>query len=79
MIFPPLRALKFLAELLDLSFLVRFILGVLLLVAVFALVAWLTGTTPSRLIHADLREIERTYHILFWRLSAIVRAGFFRQ
>ncbi len=64
MIFPPLRALKFLAELLDLPFIVRFVLGLMFLVAVFVLVAWLTGATPAHLIHADLRQVGRSWRLI---------------
>ncbi len=59
MIFPPLRLVKWLAELLDLRFVLRFILGVLLLAVVFVLVAHLLGTTPDRLLRADREALSR--------------------
>ena len=68
MIFPPLRALKWLAELLDLRFVVRFVLGLFLLVAVFVLIARVLGVTPEQLVRADRETLSRAvrfFHFLF--------------
>ncbi len=68
MIFPPLRLVKWLAELLDLRFVVRFVLGLMLLVAVFVVIAHLLGITPVELARADRETLSRAvrfFHFLF--------------